>query len=124
MDGLKLINPEFDLEFAGKQYKVHKANLEKVILYQARMVQLADAKDSSIDIKGAAYCLYLVIKDVDATVTEDWVLQNAPGDLSPFEIFDKLGFMSRQKAEMMRAILKGNASAQKKEETGTQSSQS
>lgn len=120
MDGLKLINPEFTLSFAGKDYNVHKANLEKVIQFQAKMVELTEAKDSAWDLKGAAYCLYLVIKDADASITEQWVLENAPGNLDTYEVFEQLGFMSREKVVLMKTLMQGglrNAPATK-EQTG------
>lgn len=112
MEGLKLINAEFDIEFANKTYKVRKASIEQVILFQTRMMSLADQKDSSLDIKAAAYCIFLTIQGSDKSITEDWVLQNAPGDLDPYDIFVQLGFMNRQKVDLMRGLIR-NASAQK-----------
>lgn len=118
MDPLKLINAEFDIEFASKTYKVRRANIEQVILFQKRMVELADAKDSSLDMKAAAYCLFLLLKEQEKSITEDWVLQNAPGDLDPYDLFVTLGFMNRQKVDLMRALMR-NASAQKAPATQT-----
>lgn len=117
MDGLKLINPEFEFGFAGKEYKIRRANLEKVILFQKKMVELADAKDSAVDLKGAGYCLYLILKDADPSITENWVMENAPGDLDAYEVFENLGFMSRQKVELLKRLIQRNAPAQTGEES-------
>lgn len=92
-----LINVPFSITFAGKEYTVRKANLEKAVLYQARLRQLAQDKDLAIDAKIAAYCLYLVLHDADSSITEEFVMQNATGSLNVMDWLIKLGFMTPQK---------------------------
>lgn len=120
MDALKLINPEFTIEFADREFKVRKANLEKVILFQTRMLELADQKSKTLEVDMAAYCIYLILSASDQTITEDWVKKNAPGDIDPYEIFEKLGFMSRQKVDLMKTLIAGsrNAPTQQEGQTG------
>lgn len=93
----ELVNPPFVLKFAGKEYTVRKANLEKAILYQAKVKELADAKEPSIDLKLAAYCLYLILRDIDDTITEDFIVKNSPADIDAVKWIQTLGFMTPQK---------------------------
>lgn len=125
MEALKLINAPFPLEFAGETYQVKKANLEKVILFQTRMTELTNKEDAALEYKMAGYCLFLVLKDVKTDVTEEWVLENAPGDVPFAQIVEQFGFMNRQKVALLRAILERNAPETKTEEepTGTSSLQ-
>jgi len=92
-----LVNPSFVIKFAGKEFTVRKANLEKAILYQERLRELVDKKDSAIDIKIAAYCLYLVLKDSDPSITEEYVIKNSPASINSLEWIETLGFMTPQK---------------------------
>lgn len=112
MDALKLINAEQPLEFNGETYQVKKANIAKVILFQTKFNELSDAKDPAIESKTAAYCLYLILKDVKLDVTEQWVLENAPGDISFADVVEQFGFMNRQKVAILRKVL-GDAPIQK-----------
>lgn len=127
MDGLNLINPEFDFTFAGTTYKVKKATLDKVILFQTKFAQLTEAKDPAIEKKMAAYCLYLVLKSVKADVTEEWVQENTP-DVEFPDVVEQFGFLNRQKVEILREVLnrgiKKDSPVQEKQETpaGGQSS--
>lgn len=123
MDGLKLINPEFDFEFAGSTYKVKKANLSQIILFQKRFAELTEQKDASIEKKIAGYCVYLILSGVKADATEEWVNGNLP-DVEMTDILEYFGFMNRQKVELLRKVLNRedqlNAPIQR---TGEQSSQ-
>jgi hypothetical protein len=121
-DALKLINPEFDFEFAGTTYKVRKATLDKIILFQTRFNQLTEAKDPAISSKIAGYCIYLILKDIKADATEEWVQQNTP-ELEMLDVIEYFAFMNQQKVDMLRKILQRNALVTKEEPTGTQSSQ-
>ena len=71
-----------------------KANLEKAVLYQVRIKELVKNDDPAVDLKIAAYCLYLVLKDIEPSITEDFVLQNAPADIDTLKCIETLGFMS------------------------------
>ncbi len=93
----ELVNPPFPIKFGGKEYMVRKANLEKAVLYQIRIKDLVKNDDPAVDLKIAAYCLYLVLKDVDSSITEEYVLQNAPGDIDTIKCIETLGFMSPQR---------------------------
>lgn len=108
MEGLKLINPEFDFEFAGKTYKVRKATLDKIILFQTRFKDLSDKKDPAIESKMAVYCIYLILKDVAPEATEDWVAQNTP-TVEMADVIEQFAFMNRQKVEMLKKIQQRNA---------------
>jgi Glu-tRNA(Gln) amidotransferase subunit E-like FAD-binding protein len=122
MDSLKLINPEFDFEFAGTTYKVRKATLDKIILFQTRFNQLTEAKDPAVESKMTAYCLYLILKDIKADVTEEWVAQNTP-QVEMVDVVEQFAFMNQQKVDVLRKILQRNALVTKEEPTGIQSSQ-
>lgn len=126
MDALKLINAEFPLDFGGETYQVKKANLEKVILFQTRFNDLTEAKDPAYESKMAGYCLYLVLRDVKKDVTEEWVSQNVPGDITMIDVIEQFGFMNQQKVALLRAIIKRNSlgTNEKGEPVGTSSTQS
>jgi hypothetical protein len=102
----RLVNPEFNLEFAGKEYRVRKANLDKALQYQTKVKELSEEKSEAMTLKIAAFCLYLVLKDSDPTITEEFVWNNTPGDIDPLECMVTLGFMSPKKAETAQ-IIKG-----------------
>ncbi len=105
MEALKLINAPFTFEFNDTKYEVKRANIEKVILFQTRFSELADKNDPAIEQKMAGYCIFLALKDVKTDVTEEWVNQNTPGDVVAADIIEHLGFMSRQKVEVLRRVL-------------------
>lgn len=121
MDGFKLINPEFDFEFCGAVFKVKKATLDKVIQFQNKFNELTEAKDPAIEKKMAVYCIYLILKDVKADATEEWVSQNTP-DVEMADVVEHFGFMNRQKVALLRGILQRNAPVQNQDQTGEQSS--
>ncbi len=108
MEALSLINAEFPVEIAGETYQVKKANLEKVIQFQTRFSELTDAKDPAAEIKSAAYCLFLILKDAKPEITEEWVLKNLPGDVDFANIIEQFGFMSRQKMTIIKALTQRN----------------
>lgn len=109
MDALKLISAPFPLDFAGEKFEVKKANLEKVILFQTRFTELTEKKDPALESKMAGYCIFLALQGVKEGVTEQWVLDNCPGDISMIDVVDQLGFMNGQKVALLRAILQRNA---------------
>lgn len=120
MDGLKLINPEKPIQFAEKTYQVRNASLEKIIQFQTKFSELTTAKDAALQPKIAAYCLYLILKDASPAIeniTEEWVQQNT-GDVEMTDVLEEFSFMNRQKVEVLRRFLQGNAPVQ----TGDKSS--
>jgi hypothetical protein len=100
----QLVNPAFTFSFAGKDYEVKKANLEKAVLYQQKIVSLRDLKESAVDLKLVAYCIFIVLKDVDPSITEDFVFQNTPADIDVGECLTTLGFMSPRRMEQAKQI--------------------
>lgn len=100
----RLVNPEFDFEFGGKKYHVRKANLEKAVQYQRKVKELRDSNVESPDLLIVAYCIYLVLRDVDQNITEEVVLQQTPADIDVLGCLSTLGFMSPTKADVARAI--------------------
>lgn len=120
MDGLNLINPSFQIEFAGAKYDVRKATLDKIILFQTRFAELAKVNDPAFESKIAGYCLYLILKDAKPDATEEWVMQSAPA-LEMADVLEQFAFMSRQKAEVIRKLSQRNAPGQT-DQTGESSS--
>ena len=108
MDGINLINPQFDIEFAGAKYAVRKATLDKIILFQTRFAELAKVNDPALESKVAAYCLFLILKDAKPNATEEWVAQNAP-TVEMADVVEQFAFTSRQKAEVIRKLSQRNA---------------
>jgi len=93
MDNLiKLVNPEFEIEFMGQNYTVRKATLDKVVQYQSYVKEI---KQTGTDANLIAHGLYLLLKDKIPDLTEQTVLENTPGDLNSIEILTKLGFFPK-----------------------------
>lgn len=99
-----MTNTEFDYPFAGKNYKVKKATLRQVIEFQRKQFEIAAKKDPAGDLMMASFAIYIILHSADATVTEDFVTDNAPGDMDFMDVIAKLGFMSQQKVEMLTKI--------------------
>lgn len=103
-DGEILTNAEFDFPFAGKVYKVKKASLKLVIDFQRKTDTITKEKDVAADLRMVAYAIYLILHAVDSTVTEDYVIENAPGDIDVVDTLAKLGFLNQQKVAIMNKI--------------------
>lgn len=97
-----LINPEFALQYKGQEYMVRKATIRQVIAYQERLASLKG--ESSAELKISAYCVYLLLKDKIADLTEDDVLDNMQGDEDVLELTSRLGFINPEKLEMMKRL--------------------
>lgn len=104
IDGEIIINAEFDYSFAGKTFKIKRANLKQVISWQRKVAEIVKENDPSRDALMVAYALYLSLNAVDTTITEDYILDNAPGDLDVMGTLAILGFMSQQKVEMAQKV--------------------
>lgn len=102
----ELINPPFTFRFADKEYELRKASIEKGIQYQAKVRGLLEAKDPAQDLKLAVYCIYLMLKDIDPAITEEFVLQNCPADLDVIDCLTQLGFMNPQRTELAKKVQK------------------
>lgn len=102
---LELLNPDFVFKFAGKEYSVRKANLRQGLLYQQKVKELLDAKSASVDLQLVSYCIYLVLKETDKSITEDFVQDNAPADINILETLTTLGFMNPGQAAKAKNLL-------------------
>lgn len=95
---IKLINPEFEIEFMGQIYTVRKATLDKVCQYQQYVKELSTGGGGT-DANLIAQGLYLLLKDKIEGLTIDTVLQNTPGDLNSIEVLTMLGFFPKTSQE-------------------------
>lgn len=104
---LDLLNVGTTIQLGGKEYSVKKATLRQSMLYRARIAQ---AKGKSVsDQELAAYAIFLVLKDQIPDLTEDWVLDNARGDVGftgddVLALLTQLGFVSPEKMEMTKRL--------------------
>jgi hypothetical protein len=102
-----LTNPEFNFTFNGKMYRVRKANLDKAIQYQMKVKELSAIKDGSGDGKIVAFAIFLVLKDYEKEnpgFTEQYVLDNTPGDIDFIECMTTLGFINPNKVQLAKTI--------------------
>ena len=100
MDGLELVNAEIPFAFAGKEYRVKRANLSQVIQFPRKAKDVSG--DGGGDLLLVAFAVFLILYAVDKNITEEFVLENCPGDIDAVEMLARLGFMSQQKMEVMR----------------------
>lgn len=104
LEGEILANIEFDYTFAGKVYKLKKANIKQTMEWQRKIAEIKKADDPAADLAITVYTLYISLKVVDTTITEEYILENCPGTIDPMETFFELGFMSRQKVKSLLGI--------------------
>ena len=103
-EGEIVTNIEYDYPFAGKTYKIKRASLKQVMDFQRKAGEITKENDPAGDLRMAAYAIYLVLHTIDPTVTEEHILDNAPGDLDVMDTLVKLGFINQQKVDMMNKI--------------------
>lgn len=103
-DGMNLINREMPFSFAGQEYEIKRATLQQVIEFQRRAKEIGDENDAGGDLRIAAYAIFLILNGQDKNITEDFVVNNCPGDLDVMDALAKLGFMSQQKVEAMDRV--------------------
>ncbi len=99
----QLVNPPFSFTWNEKTYEVKKANLSQVVLYQARVKQIIDEKKDGAEALIAAYCIWLILKDKEDGLTEQFILDNTPGAIDLVDLLTTLGFVKPTKET---AILK------------------
>ncbi len=104
MNALSLTNVETPFTFNGKDYQIKKANLQQVILFQRQAKVIGEEKDAGGDLRMLAYAIYLALNAIDKNVTEDYILENCPGDIDVVAVLTQLGFMNQQKAELMTKL--------------------
>jgi len=109
-DLIELVNPEIDFTFAGKVYKIKKANIKKALSYQQKIKELTDDKATSVDLLLVSHCIFLCLKDIEPTITEDWVQENTPGDVDVAEVLTTLGFMNPKQRDLVRNLQGKNLS--------------
>ena len=100
-EGTTLANLEFDYKFAGRDFKLKKASLKQVIEWQNKVMEINSSKSASADLLAVAQALYISIHSTDSTITEDYILENAPGDIDVVSTLVQLGFMSQKKVEKL-----------------------
>lgn len=106
---MRLTNPEFQFEFMGKEYTLRKATLDKAVQYQIKAKELIKEEATASDAKLGAYCVWLMLKDKEPTLTEDVVMSNIPADTNILELLTFLGFTSPSKlkeAQEIQSLLK------------------
>lgn len=94
---LVLANPSFKFEWNGKTYDCKKANLKQVAAFTARSKELIEAKDDASEQKLIAFCIAEILKASDPSITEEFVMENTPGDVTSMDVFISLGFMNTAK---------------------------
>ena len=119
-DGQIITNSEFTFPFAGKDYRIKRATLRQVMDFQRKVSEITKQEDAAGDLRIVAYAIYLALNAVDKNVTEDFVLDNADGDMDVIDVLKTLGFMSQQKVAMMGKIR--NSLVNKDQSSGESSS--
>jgi len=103
-EGQTMTNTEFDFFFGGKTHKVKKVNLRQVMDFQRKVAEIQKDKDPAADSRMAAYAIYIVLHSIDANITEDYILDNASGEIDLLETITKFGFMNQRKMGMMSRV--------------------
>lgn len=104
-EGEIIANPEFDYEFAGKTYKVRKANLRQVLEFNRKILAISKTEDKDNDAIAIVPALMIALGTVDPSITEDYILDNASGDIDVMKNLEILGFASQQKVAMAKRIM-------------------
>lgn len=118
-DALKLTNSKVSFEFDGKTYEVERANLNKIIVFSQKTVELSKEKTVGMDERLAAFAIFTVLKDQIEGLTEEQVLDKCPA-VELQEVLITLGFVSQQKMavlQKMRDLLENNPEKSGKEGT-------
>ena len=66
------------------------------------MKELQEANDPAKDVKMAAYCIYITLKDQEPNLTLEEVLSFVPADIDLIECLRVLGFTTQKKAETLK----------------------
>ncbi len=103
-EGQLMTNTSFSYTLGGKEYMVKRATLKQVMIFQRKVSEIQALKDPSGDLMMAAHAIYLALHEVDPSITEEYVIENTPGDIDVMDVFSKLGFMSQQKVQMMTRL--------------------
>lgn len=102
--GEVLTNLEFDYPFAGKIYKLKRASLKNVMDLQRKIAEIKKEEDPAGDLRAISHALYLSLHAADSTITEQYVEENASGDIDPIDTLITLGFTGRQQLASLMKI--------------------
>ena len=100
-----LTNPEFDFGFNGKTYRIRRATLDKGIQYQQKVKVLEG--DEAGHAKILAYCVYIMIKDQEPTISEEDIIKLLPADIDGLELLTILGFISPSNLAKVKEVKDG-----------------
>lgn len=111
---IKLTNPPFNIEYKEKNYEVRKASLTKIVLYNARVQELAEKGVKNSDPELLGYAFFLILKEAIPDLTEEDVMQNVPGDTEVVDTLIHLGFVNPTKAKtLLKLMMQAKAEAMK-----------
>jgi hypothetical protein len=101
-----IANIEFDYTFAGRVFKLRKANLRQVIQFQNKLATIIKdtENNASRDLTMVAEALLISLSVTDPSINMDYVLDNTPGDIGVVDTLTTLGFMSQQKVEKLNQM--------------------
>jgi len=104
---IELINPSFTFKLNDKEYFIKKANIEQVSQYQIKVSELnkdTEMPQSVKDLEIICYCVYLLLKTYDTTITVEIIKQSLPGTTDGLQLLSDLGFIDPQKVEMIKKM--------------------
>lgn len=113
-----LVSPEIEFTLGEKTYRVRKANLEKGILFRKKVKELLKEDDGANDYRLLAYAIYILLRDQDASVTEESLMNLISADVDVNQYLVQLGFLRPQVGIMSAAINRSRSTG------GTSSQQS
>src|SRR5258708_7365757 len=101
----ELTNPPFTFKLGGREFQVTRVNISQVAQYRKRISELSSTPGS--EYKLITYAIFLVLNKADPTITEDWVIENTPGDVDIFKCLEVLGFMNPRQLEIAQKLSEG-----------------
>ena len=102
-----LLNPPFTFQFGDKEFQIRKANIKQVQQYQLKLDELSKDKETITPVKDLnllAYSLFLVLSKADSSITEDFVIENMPGNVDAISLLAQLGFINPQRAKLVQNL--------------------
>ena len=103
-DGEVMANPEFEYVFNSVSYKIKKATIRQVIEWQKKVMEITKDNTGGADLQTLVAALFIILYGVDKNITEDYILDNALGDMDVMNNFQILGFMSQQKMKVLNSL--------------------
>ncbi len=99
MESIDLTNPTIIFKFNDKEYQIKKANLEQVILFQRKVIELGNQENtdkSEQDLKLITYSVYLLLSQYDHDLLEEEIAKSIRGDIDTVELLKQLGFLNER----------------------------